>query len=543
MLMVNAAASLSEDIPHRIRAAQYVRMSTEHQKYSTENQVDAIAQYAGRRGFEIVRTYEDSGKSGLRLEGRQSLRQLIADVCTGSADFGAILVYDVSRWGRFQDADEGAHYEFICREAGVAVEYCAEQFDNDGSMSAAIIKNVKRLMAAEYSRELSTKVFLGQCRLVRMGFRQGGSAGFGLRRLLIDEHRTPKLQLGFGERKSLLSDRVILQLGPPAEVEAVRGMYRMFVFEKRSEFEIATSLNAQGVLTDQGRLWSRNTVRSILTNEKYIGNNVFNRRSFKLQIRRAVNSSDTWVRNDSVFEPIVDAGLFAAVRRIILERRPRYTEQALLDHLAALLAKNGRLSQQLIDKTRGVPCCETYRQRFGSLARAWKLIGYAARRDFRFVDVNKVLRARRPSIVSQVVTDIEGAGGTVRRDPKTGVLTIDEKISAFVVIVRSQPTKMGTPRWYVSFKKGPRRDVTIVVRIASDDVSVRDYYVLPQGQAPSEPNLYLHPENGVLEAFRCDTLGAFFEITRRSDFEMPEIDPNRLHRTSYSAPERLTNIS
>ena len=46
-----------------VRAAQYVRMSTEHQKYSTENQAEIIAQYAARRGFEIVRTYEDAEKA------------------------------------------------------------------------------------------------------------------------------------------------------------------------------------------------------------------------------------------------------------------------------------------------------------------------------------------------------------------------------------------------------------------------------------------------------------------------------------------------
>src|SRR6202040_902514 len=53
-----------------IRAAQYVRMSTEHQKYSTENQSESINRYAEQRGFTLVRTYEDSGKSGLRLDGR-----------------------------------------------------------------------------------------------------------------------------------------------------------------------------------------------------------------------------------------------------------------------------------------------------------------------------------------------------------------------------------------------------------------------------------------------------------------------------------------
>lgn len=79
-----------------VRAAEYVRMSTEHQKYSTENQADVIRQYAERRGYEIVRTYADAGKSGLRIDGRDALKQLIQDVQSRKADFEAFLVYDVS---------------------------------------------------------------------------------------------------------------------------------------------------------------------------------------------------------------------------------------------------------------------------------------------------------------------------------------------------------------------------------------------------------------------------------------------------------------
>ncbi len=79
------------------RAAQYVRMSTEHQRYSTENQGDAILEYAARRGLEVVRTYADEGKSGLRIDGRDALKRLIEDVQSGKADFTTILVYDVSR--------------------------------------------------------------------------------------------------------------------------------------------------------------------------------------------------------------------------------------------------------------------------------------------------------------------------------------------------------------------------------------------------------------------------------------------------------------
>ena len=101
----------AQHINGAFKAAQYVRMSTEHQQYSTQNQADKIQEYADKRGIEIIKTYADEGKSGLSIGGRAALQRLISDVETGIAEFNVILVYDVSRWGRFQDADESAYYE------------------------------------------------------------------------------------------------------------------------------------------------------------------------------------------------------------------------------------------------------------------------------------------------------------------------------------------------------------------------------------------------------------------------------------------------
>jgi DNA invertase Pin-like site-specific DNA recombinase len=196
-------------------------MSTEHQQYSTSNQMDVITEYAKRREKQIVKQYSDEGKSGLNIQGRESLARMIQDVQDGQINFSSILVYDVSRWGRFQDADESAYYEYICRRAGVSVHYCAEQFENDGSPMSSVMKTMKRTMAGEYSRELSTKVFLGACRLIQEGFKQGGTAGFGLRRVLIDQNRQQKAVLKMGEHKSLQTDRVILIPGPEEEVKIV----------------------------------------------------------------------------------------------------------------------------------------------------------------------------------------------------------------------------------------------------------------------------------------------------------------------------------
>lgn len=136
--------SLADPRTLQHRAAAYVRMSAEHQQYSTCNQLDVIREYSRRRNLELEKVYADEGKSGLRIKGRESLTQMIRDVLAKDVNLAHILVYDVSRWGRFQDPDEAAHYEFICRQAGVAVHYCAEQFENDGGLASTIAKTSGR---------------------------------------------------------------------------------------------------------------------------------------------------------------------------------------------------------------------------------------------------------------------------------------------------------------------------------------------------------------------------------------------------------------
>lgn len=319
------------------QAAQYVRMSTEHQQYSTENQMDTISRYAESRSMHIVRTYSDEARSGLNIEGRNGLRDLIHDVESGRADYTEILVYDVSRWGRFQDVDESAYYEYICKRANVRVHYCAEQFENDGSLSSTLLKTIKRTMAGEYSRELSVKVFAGQCRLIERGFRQGGPAGYGLRRQLIDQDRNPKGILSRGMQKSIQTDRVILVPGPENERQVVREIYDRFTQGHYTEREIAEWLNNRGLVTDRGRVWTRATIHQILTNPKYAGANVYNRRSFKLKRKRVVNPPEMWIRCDNAFTPVIPVDQFQQALAIIERRHTDLTDEQLLERLRDLL--------------------------------------------------------------------------------------------------------------------------------------------------------------------------------------------------------------
>jgi len=512
-------SSSSSSTSHSLRAAQYVRMSTEHQQYSPENQIEVVRNYATSHQMEIVREYSDHGRSGLNIAGREGLNQLMLDVENQNIDFSALLVYDVSRWGRFQDVDESAYYEYVLKRAGVRVHYCAEQFENDGSMSSSVLKTLKRSMAAEYSRELSVKVFAGQCRLIELGFRQGGSPGYGLRRQLIDRDRNPKGLLERGERKSLQTDRVILVPGPELEVETVRQIYHFLVVQGKTEREIMEELNSRGILGEYGRPWTRATVHQVLINPKYIGANVYNRRSFKLKYRRVKNPVQMWIWRDEAFEPIIAPSLFQQASEIIEARYRHLTDEELLVRLRELLRVHGRLSGILIDETENMPSSSCYSSRFGSLVRAYSLIGWSSDRDFAYVEVNRRLRRKHADLIASILDQLLAQGATIAVNQKNDLLTINSEYTASLILARCRETCAGNLRWQLRFDTSLCPDVVIATRLQPGNEEILDYYLLPRLDVLAE-RLIFRPENGIaLDVFRFSNLNFFMEMAQRARVE------------------------
>lgn len=498
-----------------LRAAEYVRMSTEHQQYSTENQSDKIREYAERRNMQIVRTYADQGKSGLRIDGRQALQQLIKDVESGAADFQIILIYDVSRWGRFQDADESAYYEYICRRAGMQFAYCAEQFENDGSPVSTIVKGVKRAMAGEYSRELSAKVFAGQCRLIELGYRQGEC---GIRPAACPDRSggLNQSELARGEHKSLQTDHVILVPGPHAEVQAVKQIYRWFIDGGLPESEIASRLNNLGIHTDLDRNWTRATVREVLSNEKYIGNNVYNRISFKLKKHRVTNQPDMWIKKEGAFEAIVSPEAFYTAQGILRARSHRFSNEELIEKLRNLYQHRGFLSGLIIDETEGMPSASAYIHRFGSLISAYQVVGFTPDRDYRFLEINKFLRRLHPEIVSQTEHVIADIGGSIERDPATDLLTVNREFSISLVLSRCKLLDSGRRRWKVRFDTSLAPDITVAVRLDETNRAPLDYYLLPRLDF-GQQGFHLADHNGIeFESYRFDSLDYLHGMAARA---------------------------
>ena len=285
---------------------------------------------------------------------------------------------------------------------------------------------------------------------------------------------------------------------------------------RRSESEIADVLNSEGLTTDLGRPWTRGTVHQVLTNEKYIGNNVFNRVSFKLKKRRVRNPPEKLVRAVAAFEQLIDHETFQKAAEIIAERSRRYSDEEMLGGLSALLRETGTLSALVIDERDDLPSSSAYRSRFGSLLRAYELIGYQTGRDYRYVAINQFLRSLHDEQVSRTIAAIEAIGAHVVRDPDTNLLSVNGEVTASIVVARCLETSAGSLRWKIRFDTGLQPDLTIAIRMAAGNREIKDYYLLPRIDWPFT-GVRVAEENGLnLDAYRTDTIDAFINLTARS---------------------------
>lgn len=461
-----------------LRAAQYVRMSTDYQRYSIENQAVAIAAYAQAQGLTIVRTYADRGESGLKLRNRLGLIELLDDVQSGRADFGHILVFDVSRWGRFQDIDESAHYEFICRQAKIKVAYCAEQFENDGSLISNIVKNLKRVMAAEYSRELSAKVHAGQCRFARLGFKPGGLAGYGLQRELVDERLQSKGVLKNGDRKYLMTDHVRLRPGTPDEVAVIRWIFQQFE-QRQSESAIARELNRAAIPCNTGRPWNRALIGRLLRNENYVGSLVFNRRSRKLRDITVNNPPNLWIRSEGCIQPIVERDVFLRAKKIIAERRVQVSEEEMLARLRRALLKKGRLSPAIINDTVGLPSAASYVDHFGTLREAYRLIGYTSRRNCDYIDSRQRWTDLTISLAVQLADALKRNNIRFAFNDSNDCLLVSDTENISFCLARWRAGKTNdSPRWSIKRRVHMPAGWIVAIRLTELNNAVRDYLLL-----------------------------------------------------------------
>lgn len=447
----------------KVRAVAYYRHSAQdRQENSIPIQQEQVREWADKNGVDVIHEFADAGRSGLNAEGRPAFTEMMNEWVTQRDDFQYVLCLDVSRWGRFQDIDLSAQYSAECRKHGKQVIYTTIGMPREDDPLYPVYVQFERFRAARYSWELSKKVWHGCKKIAEQGYWAGGPPPFGLKRLLLDEKRERVGVLEAGKRKAIQNQRVTLIVDDGVAAETIRRIFHEFVDLGYSEYRIAEGLNADGLPTARGGVWTGRKVLDRLQNEKYVGTMVYNQHSQKLKTPRRRNPPKDWVRTPEAFDGLVPLEQFLRAQEIIAERRRKYEPGRMLEHLQALHHKYGLVRSSLLRLDDQMPTAGTLARHFGALDLAFQQL-YREQRDQARLLVQDQICQQVPTVL-----------------PYADFLVLGQKLA--VVIQPAVPMLSGyNPYW--PFRPDERQviDLTLGVLLSDpESVDILGYVALPR---------------------------------------------------------------
>ena len=349
-----------------MKVALYIRRSTNErlQADSLKVQDQILRAYAREHGMEIVETFTDSA-SGTSTKHRAAFLRMVEKI-THRAPFEAVLVRDVSRFGRFFDMDEGAFFEVLFLGHGVRTVYCEEAFAQDTSPMACLVKGVRRVMASEYSRDRSRLVRYAQSRATRLGFHAGGPPPYGMRRVMVTPGGRKVRTLRPGEWKALSNYRIRLVPGDPEAVATVRRIFDLYDREGFGVTAIVKTLNDAGVPSPHGSRWYEPSVFGLLTNSKYAGLGRYRpRRSGLSDPLPASQVEDLTVRDAPGHEPVIDLAQFRRVEARMKAQTRRRPDEELATEAREAFERHGYVEQGMLGRLPKHCSWGTLKGRFG----------------------------------------------------------------------------------------------------------------------------------------------------------------------------------
>jgi hypothetical protein len=169
-----------------------------------------------------------------------------------------------------------------------------------------------------------------------------------------------------------------------------------------------------------------------------------------------------------------------------------------------------------------MPSSACYSSRFGSLTRAYELIGWTSDRDFAYIEINRSLRRKHADLIASILDQLLKLGATVSVNTTNDLLTINSEYTASLILARCHRTSAGNHRWRLRFDESLRPDIIIATRLQPGNEDILDYYLLPRVDILTE-RLNLQPENGlILDVYRFNNLNFFMEIAQRVRVEAAE---------------------
>lgn len=348
-----------------MKVALYIRRSTNErlQADSLKVQEQILRAYAREHSMKVVEVFTDSA-SGTSTKHRASFLQMVERITHGAL-FSAVLVRDVSRFGRFFDVDEGAFFEVLFLGHGVKTVYCEEVFASDTSPMASLVKSVRRVMASEYSRDRSRLTRYAQSRATRLGFHAKGPAPYGMRRVMITQDGRHVLDLGPGEWKALANHRVRLVAGDPEAVSTVRRIFDLYDGDKLEPSAIARALNESGIASPKGLRWCEQSVSNVLSNSVYAGLARYQPRRNGLSDPLPVSQVESLAVWDAPGpEAIIEVEQFRRVEMRLSRRTSRRSNATLATEARAAFEEHGCVEPAMLDRLPLHCSWGAYRTRF-----------------------------------------------------------------------------------------------------------------------------------------------------------------------------------
>lgn len=293
----------------------YKRCSKEEQDGSLQDQEATIATMMRELGLtRVLASFEDDGKRG-HDENRPGLLAILSHVKThpnpvrNNSDFIPILVYELSRFGRFDDSKKIFAYFVEIERYGYEFYSVTDKIRSRGNIADFVQAIIKSEQAYDYSVNLSKYGMRAGCSLAKRGWWPGGSAPYGFDRMTYGPDGKAKYRYVTLPDKSvekfssdgtrleslppiedrgrirsaysdkIKSDKVKLAPGRPELVKVVQDIFSKFVKDRWGLRRIAAWLNARGIQPPRGRNWLHTTVRSILINAAYKGALLYGRKS------------------------------------------------------------------------------------------------------------------------------------------------------------------------------------------------------------------------------------------------------------------------
>ena len=242
----------------RVKVYTYKRVSTTMQidGYSLDAQKSRIKAFADYNDYEIVREYEDAGKSGKSIEGRIQFNQMMDDIKSGKDGVSFVLVFKLSRFGR--NAADVLSTLQVMQDFGVNL-ICVEDGIDSSKDAGKLMISVLSAVAEIERENIRVQTMEGRIQKAREGKWNGGFAPYGYQ--LVD-----------GE----------LQINEE-EAAAIRVIFDRYVNTDIGSNGIAKYLENHGIRKIQRQngknpLFDAHLIRLILKNPVYCGKIAYGRR-------------------------------------------------------------------------------------------------------------------------------------------------------------------------------------------------------------------------------------------------------------------------